>query len=232
MTKHILIFLIATFFSGGLMAQDYSIREESERVNNKKYEGVSSLVYGDVDKVERYWNDYLKDNGKLRRKRNFYQVTQFSVKDMGVDTLTYVTRVTYSKDSLSKIWMAPFGVDYTDDDLKTLNEDLKRILKKATRGYYVSEVQKRIDQSEAAAKAASKKHQKLIYEGENFTSDLQSAKDLKLELETRLEETILKIKVLEQQIIDNKASSEQAYEDLEKIKKVIEAHKESMKKIN
>ena len=46
-----------------------------------------------------------------------------------------------------------------------------------------------------------------------------------------LNETDLKIKVLNQQIIDNKAAVDSVYNDLEQVKKVIEAHKESMKKI-
>jgi uncharacterized protein YfkK (UPF0435 family) len=232
MVKNLGFIVLATLASHALMAQKYVISDESQRINNKKYQGVSSIVNASMEKAEDYWTGYLKENGKLRRKRNYYQVTQFSIQDMGVDTLTYVTRITQTKDSASLIWMAPFGMDFGDEEVKTLNDDLKRILKIATRGYYVSEVQGRIDQSEKAAVVASKKHQKLLYEGENISSDLQSAKDLKLELEARLEETILKIKVLEQKVIDNKSATGIAYEDLEKIKKVIEAHKESMKKIN
>ena len=64
-----------------------------------------------------------------------------------------------------------------------------------------------------------------------MVEDSVAAENLKLELETRLEETILKIKVLNQQIIDNKAASKEAYEDLEKIKKVIADNKESLKQI-
>lgn len=232
MIRYILLLVVFAFFSVEAQAQNYIIKEESQRINNKSYNGISSLVHGDFDKVENYWIDYLKDHGKLRRKRNFYHVTQFGVKDLGVDTISYVSRVVYSKDSLGVIWMAPFDGDFSENELATLNEDLKKILKMGTRGYYVAEVQKRIDQSETAAIIVSKNHQKLLYEGENLASDLQSAKDLKLELETRLEETILKIKVLDQQIIDNEIAAQKAYEDLEKIKKVIEAHKESMKKIN
>ena len=231
MLKNILVILFSVFFTNTLVAQSYNIKDESQRVNNKKYPGVSSLVEGDFDKVEDYWLDYLRDQGKVRRKRNYNQITLFGVKDLAVDTLTYVTRVTIeSDDSLGLIWLAPLG-NFSDEDLKTLNGDIEKILKIATRGFYVSEVQKKIDQSEGAAIVVSKNHQKLIYQGENYVEDSVAAEELKLELEIRLEETILKIKVLSQQIIDNKAATLQAYEDLEKIKKVIASHKESLKKV-
>jgi len=231
MLKQIIVILFGVFIANTLVAQSYNIKDESQRVNNKNYPGVSSLVEGDFDNVQDFWLDYLKDHGKIRRKRNYNQVTEFGIKDLAVDTVTYVTRVTIeSDDSLGLIWLAPLG-DFSEADLKSLNSDLEKILKIATRGYYISVVQKKIDQSEGAAIVVSKNHQKLIYQGENYVEDSIAAQNLKLELETRLEETILNIKVLTQQIIDNKAATLQAYEDLEKIKRVTAGHKESLKKI-
>jgi len=231
MLKHIVVILIGVFMANTLVAQSYNIKDESQRVNNKKYPGVSSLVEGDFEKVEDFWLDYVKDHGKVRRKRNYHQITSFGVKDLAVDTVTYVTRVEIkSDDSLGLIWLAPLG-NFSEPELKSLNGDIEKILKIATRAYYISVVQKKIDQSEGAAIVVSKNHQKLIYQGENYVEDSIAAENLKLNLETRLEETILKLKVLAQQIIDNEAATLQAYEDLEKIKKVIAGHKESLKKI-
>jgi hypothetical protein len=231
MLKRTIIFLFVISITNTLVAQSYTIKNESQRINNKKYAGVSSLVEGDFTHVEDYWSDYIKEHGKVRRKRNYSQITFFRVKDLTVDTITYVTRVTIeSDDSLGLIWLAPLG-EFSGGDLKSLNNDLEKILKMATRGYYISVVQKNIDQSEEAAIIVSKNHQKLIYQGKNYVADSLAAQSLKSELENRLEETILKIKVLSQQIIDNKAATIQAYEDLERIKKVIAGHKESLKKI-
>lgn len=230
MFKQTIVLIIAVVGFQGLAAQTYIIKEETQRINNVKYPGVSSLVNGDFDIVEDFWLDYIKDYGKVRRKRNYYQITNFAVKTWTNDTVTYATRVD-AKDSLGLIWLAPFGLEFNEDELKTMNADLSKILKLATRGYYVSRVQKKIDQSEDAAIVVSKSHQKLIYNGENLVNDLKSAEELKAELEIKVEETILKIRVLNQKIIDNKAATLQAYEDLEGVKKVIEGHKESLKKI-
>jgi len=231
MLKQLLVILFGVFMVNTVVAQSYIIKSESQRVNNKKYTGVSSLVEGDFEKVEDYWLDYVRDHGKVRRKRNYYQITSFGVKDLAVDTLIYVTRVgVESDDSLGLIWLAPLG-NFSSEELTSLNNDIEKILKTATRGYYLSVVQKKIDQSESAAINVSKNHQKLLYQGERLVRDSVAAENLKLELEIRLEETILKIKVLSQQIIDNKAATVQAYEDLETIKRVITGHKESLKKI-
>lgn len=224
------VVLIALLSPTLTFAQDYDIKSESLRINNKKYSGFASQVDGGYAEVEDYWLDYLKENGKVRRKRNYYEVSEFSVKDLGVDTLTYATKVE-SVDSLGRILIAPFTNDLSDKDLSSANADLEKILKIATRGFYVNIVQKKIDQSEEAAIVVSKNHQKLIYQGENLEDDLNAATRLKAELEERLEETILNIKVLNQQIINNEAAAEESYKDLEQIKQVIEAHKASLKKI-
>jgi uncharacterized protein YfkK (UPF0435 family) len=228
--KWIEVVLVALLSSTVVFGQDYDIKSETLRISNKKYDGFASQVDGAYYDVEEFWLDYLKEYSKVRRKRNYYEVSELSIKDLGVDTLTYVTRVE-SFDSLGRILIAPFSTELSDEELKVINADLEKILKLATRAYYVNNVQKKIDQSEAAAIVVSKNHQKLIYQGENLVDDLDAATTLKAELEARLEETILKIKVLNQQIIDNKAATEATYEDLEQIKQVIESHKASLKKI-
>ena len=171
MLKQIIVILFGVFTANTLVAQSYNIKDESQRVNNKNYPGVSSLVEGDFEKVEEYWLDYLKDHGKVRRKRNYNQITQFGVKDLAVDTVIYVSRVKIeSDDSLGLIWLAPLG-DFSEEDQKSINSDIEKILKIATRGFYLSVVQKKIDQSEGAAIVVSKNHQKLIYKGENLVED-------------------------------------------------------------
>jgi uncharacterized protein YfkK (UPF0435 family) len=231
MMKRCIVILLSVFISTTLFAQSYNITDASQRINNKKYDGVSSLVEGSVEKVEAFWLSYLKESGKVRRKRNYYQLDEFNVKDMANDTITYYTRVE-AKDSSSLIWIAPLNDGLNDEEVQSLNSDNEKILKLATRGFYVDLVQQKIDQSEDAAIFVSKNHQKLIYNGETLVQDSIATGTLKIELLAKLEETELKIKVLNQQIIDNKAAVLTTYEDLEKIKKVIEGHKRSLKEIN
>jgi uncharacterized protein YfkK (UPF0435 family) len=228
--KTLFCICLGILLSSGLAAQNYTIKNETQRINNKKHAGVSSVVEASLEEVEPYWIDYIKDHGKARRKRNYYQVTEFNVNDLGVDSLTYGTRVEASGE-YGLIWIAPLDNDLSEEEIAGLNSDLEKILKMATRGYYVSEVQKKIDQAEAAAVSVSKSHQRLIYNGEKLVTDLEGANELKADLQARLEETELKIRVLNQQIIDNKVAVDSVYNDLEQVKQVIEAHKESMKKI-
>ena len=211
-------------------AQTYEIKSETQRVNNVKYEGFSSAINGSYEKVDAFWNAYLKQHGKVRRKRNYSEISEFSVKELPYDTLNYVTK-TKLIDSLGVIWLA-VDTDLAEDDLEKVNKLIPSFLKRASRDYYIAEEQNKLDESESAAVYLSKNHQKLITNGEALRHELEFTEALKAKLEGQLENAILKIKVLNQQIIDNKEAVDSVYNDLEQVKKVIEAHKESMKNIN
>ncbi len=210
-------------------AQPYRLAEATQRVNNQKYAGVTSWVEGPYSQVEEDWLDYLRQHGKIRRKRNYYQISDLQYNGLP-DTLVYVTRVS-NKDSLGLIWIAPLTRNLPAGERQKLMNTLKKLLKEGTRHYYLAQAQAKIDESEAAALVMSKKHQRLLYEKEKLAEDLRAAQELKAELEARLEETNLKIKSLNQQILDTDSAAVQAYRDLEEIKQVIEHHKEELKKI-
>lgn len=226
--KRFLVILISLGISP-VLAQTYDISPQTQRVNNVKYDGYASKVNASTDKVKDFWLEYLRDNGKVRRKRNYYQVTEFKTSKHDLDSLILFTRVT-DDDSLGLVWLA-IQNDVGDKKEAKL-KDLSQVLKKFTRAYYMSVQQKKVDDSEQAAIFVSKNHAKLLRESEELRLELNSAGGYKLRLEEQLENTILQIKVLNQKIIDNKAATAKAYEDLQQIKKITEQNKADLKKIN
>jgi len=220
------LFILISLGFGPVLAQTYEITPQTQRVNNVKYDGFSSKVQAPTLKVEDFWLSYLRENGKVRRKRNYYQITEFKTSKHDLDSAILLTRVT-DDDSLGVVWLT---VQTPKDDAQL--QDLREVLKKFTRAYYMHEQQKKIDESEQAAIFVSKNHAKLLRESEDLRLELNSAEGYKLRLEEQLENIILEIKVLNQKIIDNKAATVEAYEDLQQIKKITEQNKADLKKIN
>jgi hypothetical protein len=226
--KGFLIILICIGISP-VLAQSYEISPQTQRVNNVKYEGYSSKVNASTEKVKEFWLDYLRENGKVRRKRNYYQITEFKTSKHDLDSVILLTRVT-DEDSLGVVWLAIQNDATTTKEGKL--EDLNEVLKKFTRAYYMNEQQEKVNESEQAAIFVSKNHAKLLRDGEELRLELNSAGGYKIRLEEQLENTILQIKVLNQKIIDNKAAAAKAYEDLQQIKKITQQNKADLKKIN
>ena len=226
--KGFLIILISIGISP-VLAQSYEISPKTQRVNNVKYGGYSSKVNASTEKVKEFWLDYLRENGKVRRKRNYYQVTDFKTSKHDLDSVILLTRVT-DEDSLGVVWLAIKNDATTTKESKL--EDLNEVLKKFTRAYYMNEQQEKVNEYEQASIFVSKNHAKLLRDGEELRLELNSAGGYKLRLEEQLENTILQIKVLNQKIIDNKAAAAKAYEDLQQIKKITQQNKADLKKIN
>jgi murein L,D-transpeptidase YcbB/YkuD len=229
MKRHFLL-LIMLASSINLLAQSYDIKKETQRVNSTKYDGYASVVEGPVDKVEDFWLAYLKENARVRRKRNYYQITEFQTSKYALDSLTLLTRVT-DVDSLGQVWI---GIeDKLDPGIKSEKvQNLEAVLEKFTRAYYLDAQQKKINESEQAAVYVSKNHAKLITEAEDLRLELNSAEGYKIRLEEQLENTILEIKVLIQKIEDNKMATANTYKDLQQINQVLEQNKADLKKIN
>jgi chromosome segregation ATPase len=89
-----------------------------------------------------------------------------------------------------------------------------------------------IQNAERAAAFTSRQHQRLLQNLENLTLRLLDAENEKRRLEESVKTMELEIEVLKQRIENNKADQEKTYEELEQIRKVLEMHKERLKKLN
>ena len=212
--------------------QSVSINSASGRVNSKNYKGFSSIINGPVSAVEDSWLAHVWDLGKVRRKRNFYRVSELPFSDKALDSTLVYTRVTSTADSTGRIWVGLDDGSIDEENLDALNKDLSIFLENYSYQYYREVVQKQIDESERAAQFQSKKHQKLISDGNRLDLNLTDSKAQKVRLQELIEKATLDIANLEQLIGTNKTDVEQAYQDLEKIKSVVEAHKAKLKTMN
>lgn len=217
--------------SSVLLAQDYTVNEKVQRINNAKYEGFSISINGPFDKVTDQVYRYVKNTGKIRRKRNYYSIAEFSMRDIALDS-TLIFLKFDEKESITSVWMGIKSLNLEDDGKVEIENALNNELVLIARNYYVHEQEIKIKQSEAASQVISKKQQGLINENTSLTSALKSAENRKIELETLLEESKFTIEVLKQKLIDNKFNQDSTYLDLLKINRVIEGQKQKLKEID
>jgi len=212
-------------------AQDYSISQKDLRINNVKYDGFSINVNGPFEKVSDQVFNYLKEISKIRRKRNYYSVTELQMDNLKLDSTEVFVRVDV-KDNTSTVWLAANTTGVEKERATLINSSLENELVKIARSYYVHEQELKIHEAEAAAQVVSKKQQHLINEKETLTKELSDAEARKIELTSLLEKNKLAIEVYKQKIIDNAANQDSTYIDLQKINRVIDGHKQKLKEID
>lgn len=227
----IIVLLIYVATSHSLLAQDYSVSSKSERINSAKYDGYSIHVNGPLEKVTDQIYNYLKDRSKVRRKRNYYLVSEFAMEKASLDSTEVFVKV-IEKGTTSQLWVGAKVQGLEEKRVEEINDALKEELVLMARSYYVHQQELKIQEAEAAAQVISKRQQNLIEEHGSLNKELSDAEARKIELENMLEANKLKIASLKQRLIDNKAEQDTAYIDLQKVNTVIKGHKETLKRIN
>lgn len=225
----LLLLLIACFQS--VSAQNYSVNQKVQRINDTKYEGYSISINGPLEKVTEQVYDNLRDNSKIRRKRNHYSISEFKMEKLTLDSTVIYLKIN-EKDQSTLVWLGikTFGLE--KERVTEINEALQKELVLITRSYYVYQQELKIIEAETAAQIISKKQQALIEEKTKLSGDLEEAEARKIELDNLLEENRLAIEVLKQKLIDNKFNQDSTYLDLQKVNRVIEGQKLKLKEID
>ncbi len=214
-----------------LQAQDYTVSSKAHRINDTKYEGFAILITGKTETITTFVYDYVKERSKLRRKRNFYSISQFAMNSTSLDS-TVVFMKMIEKQTGVQVWMAAKEAGQHKERLDEINQSIKKELVLLARSYYVHRQELKIHEAEKAAATISKQQQNLIESHAALTKKLEAAQTRKSELEALLEENDLAIKTLQQQLIDNKQAQDSVYLDLQKVNRVIETQKQELKEID
>ncbi len=213
------------------IAQDYSVRAKTQRINDVKYGGYSIKVNGPIGKVTDQTYTYLKAKAKLRRKRNYYSVTTFKMGDIQLDSTIIYLKMD-DEFPQTAVWLGIKTAGIEQDRIDNIEKELQKELVHIARSYYVHEQELKILEAETAAQIISKNQQSLISSHAKLTSDLTEAEARKLELEELLKTNELDIGVLKQKLIDNKFAQDSIYLDLQKVNRVIEGQKQKLKEID
>ena len=217
MSKKLIIFLLIAFTSSAaVFSQDISR-------SSKKVRGISVEGFESDAEYSKYWlNIYLpkffKPKGKVRKRNGYLSVVLNSSND---DSHSLFVK-TSDSDS-SQVWMGEEGS--TGDS--TLVEDL---LRGFISFYAEQESQRELTETEKSAGYISKQYEKLKKE-ENSLKATVNRNEATIQ---RLQERLLKLCVeqvdLAEKLDKNKSAQDSVYQDLEKVKKLVEVKKGKLKK--
>lgn len=223
------VILMVGFHS--VLSQDYTVNQKAQRINDTKYDGYVISIIGPLEKVSEQVYDNLRDNSKIRRKRNHYSISEFQMNKINLDsTIIYLKINENAQSTLVWLGIKTFGLEKERE--AEINEALQKELVLIARSYYVHQQELKIKEAETAAQIISKKQQNLIEEKTELSNNLEVAEARKIELDNLLEENLLAIEVLKQKLIDNKFNQDSTYLDLQKVNRVIEGQKQKLKEID
>ena len=209
-----------------------SVKTEKATINSKKYEGFSITLNGSEDQVSSFWGEQISAFGKVRKKRDFDQITEFRIEEYHPEAI-FFSRVSRRDSLRTQIWIAldQESVIGAEEANEQVNTALKNFVETAPVNFQKYMITQDIAETERALGFTLKQKENLIRENENLGEDLINSEEELVELEEAVEQLKLQILATKQKIENNKEAVIQSDVDLEKIRKVLDAHKERLQKL-
>lgn len=228
-----IIYIITVFLGLGFAhGQEIMAKEDTQTIEGTEFAGYEINVEGDLDDHQDRWMRLLRNKGKVRKRSSRYSIEDFVLPQVTESLLDGYTQFKQERDTTITIWL---GIDVSalsDDEPQAVLGEVKGMLENYVLEYRKSLVLDDIQDAERAAAFTSRQHQRLIQNLENLKIRLLDAENEKRRLEENLKTMELEIEVLKQRIVNNEADQETTLEELEQIRKVLEMHKERLKKLN
>ena len=171
--------------------------------------------------------------GKIRRKRDFYQVEELTLPNEYNPEAIYYTRIHEIDSSSSRIWLAldPETLLSGESGLENVNTAIEKYISSLPVSYEIYTIEKQIEDTDQAAEYTLKQQQKLTGERKNLEYQLAESKAERDRLLMTIENLELEILALSQKVEDNKSDSIKLSMDLEKIGRMKEQYREKLLKI-
>jgi len=220
--KNIISFIAIIFIgSATLLAQKVNVSAHTERVNEERIEGFKSKIDGDVDDIISQWTKHLRSLGKYRAKGTYSAVVNFSIDNILFEDSTIYATVS-SDESSATVWM---GSKMESTDEYSVSEYLKSSVYNFSKRYYMSVVQRQIDEAERAVQITNRRHQRLVKDSVEYVYKRNSSKNEIVRFKQLIEKNELEIIVLDEKLIVNKNERDSVLVEVGRMKKIVDQHK-------
>lgn len=224
--RKVIIFLLLISYTS-VFAQ--SVRKQSQTVNSKKYAGYAITIEDTPQKVVSFWESYLDDLGKLRKKRDFLEISEFKIPDAFYPEAIYYSR-SEAKDSTAVIWIALDDATLLagEEGVSLVNTSLEAMMEGIGVDYQRYAMELRIMETEQAIDFQIREQEDLASNIESLGKKLANSKEERIRLQNMLDNLELSILATAQRIENNKLAIEEGTIDLEKMNGLLEKYRQQL----
>jgi len=226
-----LFFLAAVLMTTLSFGQKVTVNKKGDKVKGESADGYSTTLEGKKADVATAWSRYIKDLGKVKSGSDY----QF-VEGPAMGGTVYTSGILYAKSEGSEesgtVWLGYRGDEWTVNDIKIVDEQVEKLVYQFGIKFYRDKIQAQINEAQEALNIVVKQQQRLVTENKSLNTKLTNNGQQKIQLEKSLEANKLEHLVLQQKIVNNKLAQDSVSAATIPIKKVVEMHKERLRKVN
>jgi len=229
--KGVLFFVAVFAIASHVFAQKVTVTSRASKINNESADGYSSDLDANSEDVRVALGKFMKESGKTKSNGDMITIAE-PVINGTVYSKGFLYATVNGSDVKTRVWISIVKNQWNAEEAETILKDIEQMVYRFGIKYYKDKIQLDIDQAQQAADAVVKQTQRTQNEGKQLQNKLTANDQEKIRLEKTLEANKLEDLVLKQKIVNNKKSLDSLANSLEKIKTVIDAHKEKQGKVN
>ena len=217
--------------ASNVFAQKVTVSSRASKINNENADGYSSDLDASADDVRVALSKFMKESGKTKSNGDMITIAE-PVINGTVYTKGFLYGTVNGSDVKTRVWIGIVKDQWSAGEAETILKDIEQMVYRFGIKFYKDKIQVDIDQAQQAADAVAKQTQRTTNEGKQLQNKLTANDAEKIRLEKALEANKLEDLVLKQKIVNNKKSLDSLANATEKIKTMINAHKERQGKVN
>jgi hypothetical protein len=212
-------------------AQKVTVSERSSKIMGENADGYSSDLDGSVEDVRSALGKFLKESGKTKTAGDQITVTAPVINGTAYEK-GFLYGMAMGSEVKTRVWIGIIKNQWSAEESTTVLKEVEQMVYRLGIKFYRDQIQKQIDEAQQAANAVTKQTQKTQNDTKQLQNKLTANDQEKIRLENALNANKLEDLVLKQKIVNNKKSLDSLAATAEKIKSVIDAHKERQGKVN
>ncbi len=225
------LILVCCGLSIPVLSQKVTTDNQTYKVNGSDAAGYATTLEGKRDDVSAAWNKFIKDFGKSKTGVGYTAITEPALGGTVYKKGTIYADVKEKGES-TQVWLGLKDDEWEVNDIDIVKRDLEKEVYRFGIKFYKDKIQAQIDEAVRAHEATTRQSQRLVNQNKDLTIQLGNNEQEKVKLEERIKSNELEHLVLLQKLENNKLAQDSVAQVGEKIKKVIEMHKERQQKVN
>lgn len=226
-------FVLLTFIAtvSFVRAQNVTVNKQNEKVKGEEIEVFTTELEGKESDIENAWVRFLKDMGKLKQSGK-----PMTVSEPVINGTAFTKGVVYAEsrggEKKTVVWAGINPAEWDEKDVTYAKRELQKMVYQFGVKFYRDQVQAEIDETQQALDAVEKQQQRTINQNKDLTIKLGNNEQEKIQLEKSLDNNKLENAALKVRLENNKKAQDSLALVNTQIKKVLDAQKEKLRKIN
>ena len=228
----ILYLILLCLVISNSFAQKVVVSETEETCEDLKRKGISTILEIDVDVVKEAWLKKMKEFGSTKSRSWGYLVEQANVATISHTLVKLYTKVEPTLKGTKIWWSIDLGDAFvgSDNDKAKFNEAV-RILHDFGVNQYIQDINIQIKEAEKILSFAVKDQEKMMVKAESIRSSIARNRQEKMKLEQKLAENQLEYRLQVADSAQNIKNQTASTENVEKMKKAVEAVKAKISRV-